>query len=216
MIWGKRQQIILWIVAYTPLLLVMIYRFIDANNYFKQQKILIWIASIVDKVIYDSIIVIIIFLTSWYCYKKITNYYLSTLNTKLENGSEGFTVSVRKYNKLTANEYSFFLLTLLVPLVSIDHSSIVNLWVTIIIISLAIIIYVKTDYLITCPVFFISGYQVFRATISFGTREEEQADESLKKEVIILTKMKFLNLNKKFRVEHLVADIYYLAKEPNE
>lgn len=216
MIWGKRQQIILWIVAYTPLLLVMIYRFIDAKNYFKQHKILVWIANIVDKVVYDSIIVIIIFLTSWYCYKKITNYYLSPLNTKLENGSEGYTVSVRKYNKLTANEYSFFLLTLLVPLVSIDHSSIVNLWVTIIIISLAIIIYVKTDYLITCPVFFISGYQVFRATISFGTREEEQADESLKKEVIILTKMKFLNLDNKFRVERLVADIYYLAKEPNE
>lgn len=216
MIWGKRQQIILWIIAYIPLLLVMIYRFIDARNYFKQQKVLIWIASIVDKVIYDSIIVIIIFLASWLCYKKITNYYLSPLNTKLENGSEGYTISVRKYNKLTANEYSFFLLTLLVPLVSIDHSSIVNLWVTIIIISLAIIIYVKTDYLITCPVFFISGYQVFRATISFGTREEEQADDSLKKEVIILTKMKFLNLDNKFRVERLVADIYYLTKEPNE
>ena len=216
MIWGKRQQSMLWIVTYTPLLLIMIYRFIDAKDYFKRQKIFLWIANVVDKVIFDTLIVLIIFFISWFFYKKITNFYLSSLNTQLENGTDGSTVFVRKYNKLTANEYSFFLVTLLVPLVAIDHSSIVNLLVTIIIISLAIIIYVKTDYLVTCPIFFVSGYQVFRATISYGSREDEQIDETLKKDVVILTKMRFLDLNNKFRVIRLVADIYYLVKEPNE
>lgn len=213
MIWGKRQQFIFWIVSYTPLLLIMIYRFINSNNYFKQYKTIIWIASVVNKVLFDTLIVFLIILFSWICYKVTVNFYLKSLNHQLENGTNGSLVSVRKYNKLTANEYSFFLLTLLVPLASIDHSSIINFWITFIIILLAITIHVKTDYLVTCPIFFVSGYQVYRATVSYGSREDEQVDESLKKDIIILTKMKYLDLNYKFRVIRLVADIYYLAKE---
>lgn len=216
MLWGKRQQIVLWIVTYIPLLLIMIYKFIDSKNYFKNNKILVWLSGIMDKVIYDSIIVLSILLTSWYVYNKVADYYFSSLDNKLREGWEGRKASIRDYEKLTANEYSFFFLTLLLPLVSIDQSSIVNLWVTIIIIVLVITIYVKTDYLISCPIFFVSGYQIFRATLSFSTREEEELDESLKKEVIILTKMKCLNLDTKFRVVRLVADIYYVAKEKKE
>lgn len=213
MIWGKRQQIVLWITVYTPLLLVMVYRFIDAKDYFKRLSIFVWLADHIDKVLFDIVIISLIVITSMFFYKGIANYYLSHLKGKLETGQDGETVSVRKYEKLSVNEYSFFLLTLLVPLVSIDHTSVINLCISIFIIIFVMVIYVKTDYLVTCPVFFVSGYQVFKATLSYGTRQQEELNPSLKKEVVVITKLKRLDLSYKFRVIRLVSNIYYLAKK---
>ena len=36
--WGKKEQLILWITAYIPLILIMIFRFIDSNDFFKKTK----------------------------------------------------------------------------------------------------------------------------------------------------------------------------------
>lgn len=110
------------------------------------------------------------------------------------------------------NDYSFFLLTLLLPIISIDHSSIVNLAISIIIIAYVIAIYVKTDSISSCPLFFFSGRQIYKGIISQASKEQKKENPFLRKEVIIILKKRNLNLNKKMRGTELVKGVYYLTR----
>ena len=213
--WGKRDQIILWMTAYLPLILIMFYRFIDANNFFKRTKCALWLSQHVHKVLFDFIIITIIILLSLVAYRVVAAWYFKDIDRELTKGESGDTYAVRKYEKLSVNDYSFFLMTLLLPLVSLDYASVINLVVSMLIITVVIAIYVKTDYISICPLFFTSGHQVYTAIISQYSKEEEALDPALRIGVIIITKEKSLDLNYKFRVEKLINNMYYLANTPN-
>lgn len=209
--WGKREQIILWIIAYVPLLLIMIYRFIDAKDYFKKTETAIYLSTVISKVLFDVVIISIIMLLSFFLYRKTAAWFLKGYGEKLKQKKIGKEVFVRRYEKPSANDYSFFLMTLIIPLVSIDHSSIINLMVSFIIISIAVIIFVQTDFLSPCPIFFVANHHLFKAVISDVSREVELEHPSAMRNIIVITKDGYLDLNFKFRIVHLVADIYYLV-----
>jgi hypothetical protein len=209
--WGKREQVILWATAYLPLVLIMIYRFIDSNDYFKKTVWAEWLAKYLDKTVFDIITIAVIILISVVVYRLVAVWLFSDYDRQLKDKQIGKNVSVRKYERLSVNDYSFFLMTLLVPLVSIDQASAVNLMVTLAIIVIVIAIYVKTDFISVCPVFFVSSRQVYKATISNQSREAEVADPSIRQEVIVITREKSMNLNNKFRTVKLISNIFYLS-----
>jgi hypothetical protein len=94
-------------------------------------------------------------------------------------------------------------------------ASAINLMVTLAIVVIVITIYVKTDFISVCPVFFVSGRQVYKAIISDQSKEAEFADPSIRQEVIIITREKSLNLNNKFRTVKLISNIFYLSSNGN-
>lgn len=213
--WNKREQVQLWVAAYLPLVLIMLYRFIDSNDYFKKEQWATWLSKQLDKTVFDFIIITLIIGLSLVVYRLIAFWLLSDYDRQLKEKEIGKNVSVRKYERLSVNDYSFFLMTLLLPLISIDHASAVNLTVTFLIIVVVIVIYVKTDFISVCPVFFTSGRHVYKATISDQSKEAEAADSSIRQEVIVITAEKSLNLNNKFRAVKLIGNIYYLAGNRN-
>jgi hypothetical protein len=214
--WGKREQVLLWTTAYLPLILIMVYRFVDSNDYFKKTEWALWFAKRIDKTAFDAIVVAAILAISLVGYRLVAVWLFNGYDRQLQNRELGKTISVRKYERLSVNDYSFFLLTLLLPLISIDQASAVNLMVTLAIIVIAIAIYVKTDYISVCPVFFLSGRQVYKAMISDRSKEAEATDPSIRKEVILITCGSSLDLNNKFRTVKLINNIYYLAGNPRE
>lgn len=209
--WGKKEQVILWLTAYFPLLLIMIYRFIDSNNFFENNKIVYWISQQINEYFFDFIIIIVIILCSSIMYRLVTRWYFEDLEKNMIAEIEGDVISVRKYESLHVNDYSFFLMTLFIPLISIDHTSVINLVLTLLTILIVILIYVKTDSISICPLFFTSGKYVYKATISEYPREMEAIDPSLRKTVVIITPTKNLDMNRKFRVTKLIGDVYYLT-----
>jgi hypothetical protein len=211
--WGKREQIFLWFVAYLPMYLIMVYRFIDSNNFFKKTELALWIRKHIDKTFFDFIIILGIILFSLLIYRLVINWFFKGFDEKLRNREIGKVVSIRRYGKLSVNDYSFFLMTLLLPLISLDHKSVINLIVSILIIIIVISIYVKTDTLSVCPLFFTSGRQVYRATMSYNKKEDEDRNPSLRLDVIIITREKSLNLDNKFRAQKLINNIYYLTNK---
>ncbi|WCK54744.1 hypothetical protein PP175_01520 [Aneurinibacillus sp. Ricciae_BoGa-3] len=213
--WGKREQTVLWGTAYLPLYLIMIYRFIDSNDFFKKTYLALWLSKHINKVLFDFIIIVLIIIFSLLIYRSVTNWYFKDFEKELTQQGAGATYAVRKYEKLSVNDYSFFLITLLLPLVSLDYASVINLTVSLLIIIVVIAIYVKTDFISVCPLFFTSGRHVFKAIISTSSQEEEAMNPSLKISAIIITKEKNLNLNNKFKAEKLVSNIYYLAVNRN-
>lgn len=213
--WGKREQVILWMAAYLPLIFIMVYRFIDSNDFFKKTKWAKWLAKYIDKTLFDVITIAGIIVISLIIYRLVAMWIFSNYDRRLRAKEIGKNVSVRKYERLSVNDYSFFLMTLLLPLVSLDQASGINLMVTIAIILIVIAIYVKTDFISVCPVFFVSGRQVYKVIISDQSKEAEIADPSIRQEVIIITREKLLNLNNKFRTVKLISNIFYLSSNGN-
>ena len=130
----------------------------------------------------------------------------------MKEGSTGIEIVLRNYQRLSVNDYSFFLISLLLPLVSLDYTSIFNLLVSLLIISFIIIIYVSTNSICVCPVFFMSNRFVFKATISQHSRDEEELNPSLRKDVYVITLKKNIDMDKKYRAEKIVSNVYYIVQ----
>lgn len=210
--WRKREQYKLWVVAYFPLLMFMVYEFFDSKGILKETKFAEFLRQYIDKNIFDVTIVLLILLVSFLLYRWIVNYLFKDYETKLRSKNFGQTYYVRNFETLSANDYSFFLITLLLPLVSLDYSSTANITVSILIMFFIIQIFVKTGSISFCPVFFLSNRNVFRGTISNIERELEGENPSARKEIFIITKHAFLDLNYSFKVIKLVKNVYYIVQ----
>lgn len=215
--WSKSQQAILWIITYSPLVIVMVFRFIAGNKYFGWDEWFVskeWVNRDSIFVSYLSVefyFVIATIIYTYISYKLTIKWFLAGFEKRIRPGEEGEDIYIRKAEKLSANDYSFFLLTLLIPLVSLDHSSVINLAVSLIIIFFVISIYVKTDAISVCPLLFFSGRSVFKGVISLGTKEEEQGDPTLRKAVVFIMMKDKITFTQKVRGERLVNDVYYLT-----
>ncbi|MED2974248.1 hypothetical protein P4361_18625 [Fictibacillus sp. B-59209] len=215
--WSKFQQAILWIITYSPLVIVMVFRFIAGNKYFGLDEWLInqpWVSKDSIFVSYLSAEVYFVIATliyTYFSYKYTIKWFMSGFEERIRTGEDGQDMYIRKAERLSANDYSFFLLTLLIPLVSLDHSSVINLAVSVIIIFFVIAIYVKTDAISVCPLLFFSGRSVFKGVISLGEKEQESNDSSLRKDVIFIMMKNKITFNRKVRGERLVNDVYYLT-----
>ncbi|PRS08068.1 hypothetical protein C6W27_22940 [Bacillus paralicheniformis] len=214
MLWRKRVQILLWVTAYLPLYFIMIYQFINSNDFFGIYKENPFLKCILEQnnILFDLIVISLVIILSLLVYRLVTFYLFKGLEVKITEKGDGENYSVRKYEKLNVNEYTFFLFTLLLPLISLDYESVINLAISFLIIGVVIVIYVKTDFISVCPLFFTSGRNVFKAIISQSSKEEELLDPSLRISAVIITKEKHLNLNNQFRAIHLVGNVYYLTK----
>jgi len=212
--WSKGEQVLLWIITYIPLVLIMVFRFIVSNNFLYINDFVFNIKNIqfyINPIMIELFFVVFTLVVTFILYKITINYLLSGYEKKLKPGSSGQNYSIRKIEVLSVNDYSFFLLTLLLPLVSLDHSSIINLSVSILIIIYVVSIYVKTDAISVCPLFFFSGRKVYKGIISEGTKEAESKNPLLRKEVIMVLKEENLTLDKKMRGEELVGNVFYLT-----
>lgn len=212
--WGKKEQYVLWSTAYLPLVLLMIYRFIDSNNFFKHSNAVYWLSKQINEYLLDLLVVIAIIVFSIFLFRSITKWYFKDLESEMLVGGRGNIFFVRNYESLSVNDYSFFLMTLFIPLISIDTASILNLAITILTITIVILIYVKTNTLSVCPVFFTSGKYVYKAVISEYPKHMEEENPALRLSVIIITPSKHLDMNKKFRACKLTSNIYYLTEIP--
>lgn len=215
--WSKFEQSVLWIITYSPLVLVMIFRFIAGNKYFGIDE---WFENkewFPEKSIFfgemavEVYFVFIILLYTIIVYKLTIKFYLAGCEEKIKPGEAGEAVYIRKAEKLGANDYSFFLLTLLLPLVSLDHSSVINLAVSIMVISFVISIYVRTDAISVCPIIFFSGRRVYKGIISTAEKKEETSNPGHRKEVVFIIKKGKITFSKKVRGASLVNNVYYLT-----
>lgn len=220
--WSKLQQRLLWILTYSPLIIVMIYRFIAGNDFFGLDtwiKTVEWISIesiFVSYMALELYFIFFILIYTYAIYKLSIKWFLSGYESRIADGQEGENYYIRKAEKLSANDYSFFLLTLLLPLISLDHSSITNLVVSLIIIFFVISIYVNTDAISVCPILFFSGRKIYKGIISTGEKQEEIDNPALRKEVVFMIKKDNITFERKVRGESLVNGFYYLTNNNEE
>ncbi|MDO3409465.1 hypothetical protein QWJ34_06795 [Saccharibacillus sp. CPCC 101409] len=212
--WSKKEPVILWTTAYAPLLLLMIGGFLYRNELLpaalredNAARIFggrTWIA--------ETLFLLAVLLLSLALYRLVIRLLLRPAVKRLAAGTTGRLYAVRRFEKLPASDYTFFLMTLLLPRLALDYSSVANFAVSLLMVVFIIAVFVRTDTLATCPLFFVSGLQVFKSTISEHSLEEEKADEGLRKEVVLLAREKDLDLGEKYRAVRLAGKVYVVLK----
>ncbi|MEC3674746.1 hypothetical protein P9176_09990 [Bacillus velezensis] len=212
MLWGKKEQYYLWYTAYLPLFLIMSYRFIDSLNLFGGIKLVRNIVTTLNKVGLEFIVVVCIIIFSYVMYKVVIRWLINEEVSNLNSGASGSVFAIRSIKKLNVNDYTFFLMSLLLPLFSLDYGSFINLAVSFLIIVVIIMIYVKTDFISVCPLFFTTGYQVYEAILSEFSKEIEKENPSVRVNAIIIIKNKNPDLNDSYRAIRLISNIYLVVK----
>lgn len=212
--WSKKEQIILWTTAYFPLLFLMIAGFLYENDllplWLQKKNVQLWFTN---QWLGEALFIVIVLVLSILLYRIVIMWLLAGIEQKLISKSIGTHYAVRHFEKLSASEYSFFLITLLLPRIALDYSSIMNVALSLLVIIFIISVYVKTDTISSCPLFFVSGRQVLKGIISEHTFEEEQAHPAFRRNVIFIVREKDLNLSTSYRGQHLVSNMYMIAKE---
>ncbi|NGZ74085.1 hypothetical protein [Saccharibacillus alkalitolerans] len=216
--WSKKEPIILWTTAYAPLLMLMIGGFLYRNDLvparLREQRLSellggrLWIA--------EALWLLAVLGGSLLLYRVVVRWLLRDVRQKVDSRSGGSLYSVRRFEKLPAGDYTFFLMTLLLPRLALDYSSMTNFAVSLLMIVFIIAVFVKTETIATCPLFFVSGFQVYKGTISEYTREEEQSEKELRREVVLLVRDKDPDLGEKYRAEQLIGKVYMISRGDTE
>lgn len=128
---------------------------------------------------------------------------------KMENKGENFVV--QKFDRLNLNDYTFFLLTLILPLITVDYTSTVSLFICFSVVIFIIILLINIEYIIACPIFFISKYKIWKVNLS----KPSNAPLKIDKEVFVITKINDF-FNREFRAVKLLRNVYFLIEKPNK
>lgn len=99
----------------------------------------------------------------------------------------------------------FFLLTLILPLITVDFSKFTNLYICFLVIIFIILLLVNLNYIIACPLLIFSKFKVWVVDIE----TEIQGETHILENVFVITTEVDL-YNKKFIKKQLLPRIYYL------
>lgn len=202
LMWSKKEQFLLWVLAYLPLMGIFLLKFTLENKLIPRSIQGVWgkLPQTSEKVT-ELIYAIIIVIFGLFLGVLITRIALKKAKESTSSISE---VYIKKYAKPKAEHYSFFLITMLLPLFSLDVKSVTNLLGGLLILGIIILIYVKTDSISTNPLFFVIGRNVFQAEIT------STSGSGIRKNVFLISEDGYLDLSEEFRIQHLVGDVYYV------
>ena len=110
---------------------------------------------------------------------------------------------VKKFEEISLNSYSFFILTLLTPFISQNSGDTLDFLINVSLILVIVVVLVKKEEVVTNPIFLFFNNKVFRATIMI---------DGIRKEVFIITKEEQLGSDTSFLYQEYYKNVYYLRK----
>ncbi|MCS0789530.1 hypothetical protein NX021_15360 [Cytobacillus firmus] len=200
--WGKSEQGILWIVSYLPVLMVALYRYLFEDKI----NIMGYCSNIISADLLHLIFILLIMLASAGIYYYVPKVLFKELNKQLVSGKKGENVIVKKFERPNINDYTFFLLTLILPLITVDFTSTVSFLICFSVIIFIIILLTRVDYIIACPLFFVSNYKVWKVNL---LQTSDKKGEYIITGFVITKEDDFFD--REFRIEKLIRNIYYLT-----
>lgn len=202
--WGKLEQAVLWIISYIPVLLIALYRHVFEKKVSEAEYICLYGYKISDY-LFHIIVVILLMSLSVCLYLWAPKIMFKKLEGKLMLKEKGQDVIVKKFERPSLNDYTFFLLTLILPLITVDFSSIVSFLVCFSVVIFIIVLLIQIDYIIACPLFFVSSYKIWKVTLL----EKNETDEEYIIEGYVITKEKDF-FDKEYRVVKLIRNVHFL------
>lgn len=177
---NKIKQFVLWFLAYLPVILIIVFRALGGK----------W---------YLSLIFVIISIIIYFFSGKL---YLLYEKRRVKNNAKKIG-SIKTNKVLPISEYSYFILTLFMPLLFEDISSSLDYTIFGTLILLILIIFTKNDYIIINPLFLLANYHVFKVKII-------NADKVIDGYAIVNKK---IDLDEKVHYKKLFPNIFFIFEE---
>ncbi|PKD98520.1 hypothetical protein [Macrococcoides caseolyticum] len=143
---NRLKQYILWIIAYLPLIFVSVFSgknipFLKGNQ------------DIIKGIIFIILLIIIYFFSA----KLFLRLVIRSKKNKVGQ--------IKNVEQISINEYSYFILTLFMPLLFEDMENIFDYIVLFALITIIIIIFTRTDHIIVNPIFILNNLVVCKVEI---------------------------------------------------
>lgn len=159
-------EIIIWIVSYFPIFLITLYRSWETQNMKIAKNTYLVIKDIhinVSVVSFISIFIVTIVL-----YRATFYTFFKMIKKTIQKDNSNQKLKIKTLKKLSLNEYSFFILSLMLPFIFETVNSTFDILILISLIFILIFIMVKMKQIIVNPIFLFSGVKILQAEITKG------------------------------------------------
>lgn len=177
---NKIKQFLLWLLAYSPIFFIILFRALDD----------LWIYSIIF-----LIISIVIYFFGGNLYLKRKKKRISENDKKIG--------TIKTYETLPISEYSYFILTLFMPILFEDINTKLDYTVFVTLLILILFIFTKNDYIIINPLFLFGNFKVYKVNI-------KNIDIQISGYAII---SKEIDLDKDFYYKEIFNNVYFIFDE---
>ncbi|EKS9960869.1 hypothetical protein IHP73_07810 [Enterococcus faecalis] len=182
-----------WIVSYSPVFLIIMYNFFIKTERMNNLEQVLWFSGI-------ALVTVILYRTTMKCFMKKQNKNIDedTQNKKLQ---------LRKKNSLSLEQYSFFILSLMLPFIFESTENVFDLLLVLTLVSIIIAIMIKMNQIIVNPIFLFSKVNIYSGEIQKIGNEKTQ-------KITFITELSNNELESEteFKYEEYFNNVYILRK----
>lgn len=186
-------EFIFWLVSYLPIILIIIYK------YTIQIGVKEWYFEL-------TYFIGIVFITA-FTYKITLKIFLTNRTKQVKNSKQNKKLILLSKNPLSLEQYSFFILSLMMPFIFESTQNLFDLTLILSLILILIIIMIKMNQIIVNPIFLFSKVKIFKGEIEIN-------GSSCNKNVAIITELTNheLETEEVFKYEEYFNNVYFLVK----
>ena len=182
-----------WIVSYSPVFLIIMYNFFIKTERMNNLEQVLWFSGI-------ALVTVILYRTTMKCFMKKQNKNIDedTQNKKLQ---------LRKKNSLSLEQYSFFILSLMLPFIFESTENVFDLLLVLTLVSIIIAIMIKMNQIIVNTIFLFSKVNIYSGEIQKIGNEKTQ-------KIAFITELSNNELESEteFKYEEYFNNVYILRK----
>lgn len=182
-----------WIVSYSPVFLIIMYNFFIKTERMNNLEQVLWFSGI-------ALVTVILYRTTMKCFMKKQNKNIDedTQNKKLQ---------LREKNSLSLEQYSFFILSLMLPFIFESTENVFDLLLVLTLVFIIIAIMIKMNQIIVNPIFLFSKVNIYSGEIQKIGNEKTQ-------KIAFITELSNNELENEteFKYEEYFNNVYILRK----
>lgn len=182
-----------WIVSYSPVFLIIIYNYLIKNEEMNNLEQVFW---------FLGIIIITVFL-----YRVTMKYFITKQNKNIDKNNQNKRLQLKMKKSLSLEQYSFFILSLMLPFVFESTENIFDLLLVLTLVFIIIAIMIKMDQIIVNPIFLFSKIKIYKGEIKKRGNETTQ-------QIAFITELSEHELENEieFNYEEYFNNVYILRK----
>ncbi len=200
----KIIEIIIWIVSYLPVLIISLYRGWESQNLEIANQQINIIENININISYIAFMIIVLF--SWLIYKVAYVIFFWNITKIRRKDRSNKYLKITSFRRLSLNDYSFFILSLMLPFIFEKIESPFDFLIMIFLIIVLIYIMVKMNQIMVNPVFLFSGLNIFQAKIIKGIE-----GDSIHCAIITKLSVQELESTVDFYYEEYFHNVYFIS-----
>lgn len=199
----KITEYIFWLISYYPVIMVVLYKSFETEingfikfsfqKYYAYREYLVFIA---------------ILLTTLLLYRLVLKIFTEKIRNKVTKYNIKQSVIINRFEKLSLDKYSFFILSLMLPFIFQSTDNVFDLLLIVSLIGLLIYVMVKMNQIMVNPIFLFSNLKIYEANVS--------KDNNINKiDVAIITNLSLRELEKgeSFLFYEYFNKVYFIMKK---